>query len=399
MPHLIIGTKMKARVTRWLGYLAFLLVIIPVVILSHLAVRYYRVPLSTFAWFIVGVPVGIIVHEAGHAVCCLLVRIPIHRVVVGTGPVILGRHVGGTQLELRLLPLSGVVHFDSPFPRRKLATAFVTAGGVLGNIALIGGVTALATTGAVPNRAPTSLAAMAAAQFLLVALSLVPFRARIGQVRIATDGLKLLSLMLWPLTGERQLLRSYAAQIARYRGQPSERWRPSQASLRIAVQMSRAGWWNEARRRDIQHALMAELEGGGLAPEEEMLVLDKMLTYALVPGDVEFRCKLDAWSRRALELGPGLQTLLATRGAVLVELGEYEAGKALLLPVLAQQGNAADALFDKLLCQYFMARAEHALGNVAESRAFEEAARKTAASISETAPVQVLLRRLEAEKR
>jgi hypothetical protein len=390
---------MKARLTRWLGYLAFMLAVVPVVILSHLAIHYYRVPPLAFAWFIVGLAVGIISHEAGHAACCLFARIPIRRVVVGTGPLILGRRIGGAKLELRLVPFNGAVHFDSPFPRRKLAIAFVTIGGVLGNVAFLAAAAALAAFDAVPYQARTPLVAMMAAQFLLAALSLLPFRARIGEARMATDGLALLSLVLWPLIGKRQMLRSHAEHVARYRSQPSEQWRPSEASRRIAFQMCRDGWSNETRRREIQHALMAELEGGKLAPEEETLVLDQMLTYALVCGDPEFRSMLDAWSRRSLELSPGLPTLLATRGGVLVELGDYEAGKAFLLPILASQDSAAEALFDKLLCQYFIARAEHALGHVGESRSFAEAARKTAASAPAWPAVQVPLGRLDAEAR
>jgi hypothetical protein len=388
---------MKARVTRWLGYLAFTAAVSSVVILGHLATHYYRVQPLTFAWFVVGLAVGIIFHEAGHAACCLIARIPIRRVVIGSGPVVLGGRIGGAQLELRLVPLNGAVHFDSPFPCRKPAIALVTIGGVLGNVAFLAAVAALAAIDAVPHQARTPIAAMVAAQFLLAAMSLLPFRARIGEARMATDGLALLSLMLWPLIGKRQMLRSHAEHVARYRGQLSEQWHPSEASQRIAFQLCRDGWFHDDIRREIQRALIAELEARQLPREEEMLVLDQLLTYALVCDDIELRAKLDVWSRRVLELGPEVKTLVATRGGVMIELGHYEAGKSLLLPLLDAQAATADALFDRLLTQYFLARAELALGNAVAAQALAVDARKTAKMIERVPAVRVLMKRLDTE--
>jgi hypothetical protein len=64
-----------------------------------------------------------------------------------------------------------------------------------------------------------------------------------------------------------------------------------------------------------------------LSREEEMLVLDTLLTYGLACGDTELRPHLDEWSLRASELGPEIATLIGTRGAVLVELGQFAAGR------------------------------------------------------------------------
>jgi hypothetical protein len=63
-----------------------------------------------------------------------------------------------------------------------------------------------------------------------------------------------------------------------------------------------------------------------------------------------------------LRLGPKVKTLIASRGAVLIELGRYHEGKALLETVAFAE---AATLADSLLNRIFLARAEHALGNAA----------------------------------
>jgi len=88
-------------------------------------------------------------------------------------------------------------------------------------------------------------------------------------------------------------------------------------------------------RRASQEALPRELEAGDLAPEEKMLVLDALATDGLVSRDPAVLPHLDDWSRQALALGPELPTPLGGRGAVLVEVGRYEEGKALLAPLAA----------------------------------------------------------------
>ena len=74
------------------------------------------------------------------------------------------------------------------------------------------------------------------------------------------------------------------------------------------------------------------------------------------------RPDLDLWSQRALRLGPKVKTLIASRGAVLIELGRHREGKALLETVAFADGVS---LADSLLNRIFLARAEHALGNAA----------------------------------
>jgi hypothetical protein len=120
-----------------------------------------------------------------------------------------------------------------------------------------------------------------------------------------------------------------------------------------------------------------------------------LVTDGLISGDPAIRDHLDEWSLHALSLGPESPTLLGSRGAVLVELGRYEAGKALLEPlVAADQGES----FDSLMSQAFLARAERALGDREAARRLANAARRTSNALQATPRITAMLSRLEAEK-
>jgi membrane-associated protease RseP (regulator of RpoE activity) len=133
-----------------------------------------HIPTPTLLWFIAGIAIGIVFHEAGHALCAMIARIPNRRVLIGIGPLLLRTRVGDVQLELRLLLLGGAVYYKPPFPPHRLATIFVVLGGILGNFALVGIIVGLGAFATMLSEARAPLVTMAAAQFFLIAVCLLP---------------------------------------------------------------------------------------------------------------------------------------------------------------------------------------------------------------------------------
>jgi hypothetical protein len=314
-------------------------------------------------WWLVGLTVAVAVHEAGHLLAAIVGSIPIRQLSVGVGPVLLRGRVGGAQLELRLLPFSGFVSPRYVTGLRKGPLLLFLLGGVLANVALICLLAFLDAVGAIrklPQLVRDGLGPLVFAQLFLIVVNLIPFRVMIHGTRMASDGLQVLRL----LRSSRATGTAYLAALDRY---GDERLlRPSQAMPRIAQQLARSERWVDKEiRRDVEEALLEELAQGGLTRAEEMLVLDALITDGLLYGDPELRPRLDEWSRRALQLGPQVQTLLGSRGAVLVELGRYGEGKALLEK--AAPANRSDP-FGSVMNDIFLARAEHALGNTAAAR-------------------------------
>jgi hypothetical protein len=156
------------------------------------------------------------------------------------------------------------------------------------------------------------------------------------------------------------------------------------AFVRIAGPLARRDRLiNQNSRRKAWRAVRRELAEGDLTPEEEMYALDSLVTDGLLVADGAIvtdpvlRPELDLWSQRALQLGPKVKTLIASRGAVLIELGRYHEGKALLEAVAFAEGAS---LTDSLLNRIFLARAEHALGNAAAAGCLLAEARAIARS-------------------
>jgi Peptidase family M50 len=343
-------------------------------------------------WCLFGLALGVVWHEAGHFLCARLCAVPVRLVTIGIGPRLVRFCLGQVQFELRLLPLGGMVAMWPLLAIPKVQTLVILLGGILGNVALLGLVAALAATGTVTEDASTPLNAIIAVQLFLIAVSLLPFRTKVGGGKIGSDGLQLLRLLWSPRVGPSEAGRLYAEMLATYS-------RPNAPQPVISPAASRLfGVINDPRQWADADAKLAHLEAlerelaKTLSLEEELLALDSLITTGLILGDPALRARLDRWSLRALQLGPHVPTLRGSRGAVLVELGRYEEGKALLAGFGAAEGS-----FDAFMNQVYLARAEQALGDSAAAVRFAEAARKTAASHLQAPGVKLLLQRLEAQ--
>jgi len=140
--------------------------------------------------------------------------------------------------------------------------------------------------------------------------------------------------------------------------------------------------------------LLDELASGELSPREEILVLDLLVTRGLIFGDSTLHSRLDEWSLRALDLGPDIETLIGSRGAVLVELGQCKAGKRLLQRAATRGRLEAH---DMIMNDVFLARAEHALGNAARGRYLIKSVRRAIRAQAVLPGVIFLIARVEAE--
>jgi Peptidase family M50 len=160
---------------------------------------------SCVGLYLLGLVAGSVMHEGGHLLCARVCSIPINRIVIGGGPVLMRLHVGKVQLEWRLLPVGGlVVPAALPNLQARGPMALFFFGGVLGNVAAIGTIILLHVMGAVPtllyNDAGTPLSELQAGilmltQAIFVILSPIPHWAPMDGRPMASDGLQLLCLL------------------------------------------------------------------------------------------------------------------------------------------------------------------------------------------------------------
>jgi dienelactone hydrolase len=309
--------------------------------------------------FLLGLAIGTVVHKAGRLLGAWVGSIPIRRIVIGRGPVLMRGRLGDMRVEVRLVPTGMVVICaESASTPKRSAVVLYLLGGVLGNILVIGVIIWLHRAGVVPsilhNDIGTPLLAPQAgilifAQLMMIGVSVAePFvYARSRQIKPYREG----------TTRPPLSTRSWAFVRVLYR----------------VVLHGRLN--NQDSRRKAWAAVQRELARGDLTPEEEMYALDWVITDWLMTdrlaaagpnfADPSLRPKPDEWSDRAVRLGPKIKTLVASRAAVLVELGRHREGKALLQNLVSIKGAP---LLDALLNRIYLARAEHALGNATAAR-------------------------------
>jgi hypothetical protein len=300
--------------------------------------------------FVGGIVVATIAQEGGRLLCARIGSIPIRRMVIGAGPVLVRGYMRDARVELRLVPFGSlVIGAESTNRPKRWAVVLYFLGGVLGNVAVIGVLVWLSVIGAAPSPPDagmppilTPVGILIAAQIFYIVISLIA-----------------------------PILYAASPRVKRYREGTT---RPpigsgSLAFVRIAGQLARRDRLiNQSSRRKAWRAVRRELAAGDLTPEEEMHALDSLVTDGLLVADAAIvsdpvlRPDLDLWSQRALRLGPKVKTLIASRGAVLIALGRFHEGKALLETVaFAEEASLADSLLNRI----FLARAERALGNAA----------------------------------
>src|SRR5262249_54823295 len=149
-------------------------------------------------WFFAGYAVGAVCHELGHALCAAIGSIPIRRIQIGTGPILLHHRFREISLELRLLPLSGMVTTYPVTNFRRFYWALFILGGVLGNVAVIAAIAGLNAIGAVPDAAGDSFGAIVFAQAVMIVMTIIPWRYRVSGTPVASDGLQILQLLRLP---------------------------------------------------------------------------------------------------------------------------------------------------------------------------------------------------------
>ncbi len=348
-----------------------------------------RMTISLYVAFLLGATA----HELGHVAFAYAGSIPVRLLSVGAGPSLLQTRIGEISIELRLVPLCGFAGLYPAGIARKYATMLFAIGGILGNVALIGIVACLDKVGLVPRWAYDWVGPVVLVQLYFIAVNSFPFTER--RRGLPSDGLLLLRLLKRPAREPTADGLAYAARLAAYSGNADRQPSESAASSRISYQLRRAdGSTDKDVRREVSEALRRELARGGLPREEELLVLDGLIGAALVFEEPATRPELDEWSRRALELAPGLETIRGSRGAALAVLGRHQEAKAMLEPLAA----GAASSFDALMSQIFLARAEFGLGNVDTARRWARSAQTIAAAWQLLpADIETLLARTDAQ--
>ena len=307
-----------------------------------------------FGWI-----VGIIAHEGGHALFGWLAGCSIKLVRIGSGPRLFSFRLHDFELDVRLYAIHGFVLTYPIIPERPLRFFFYVAGGVLGNIALVLATAPLWFAGDFGNLDQRVLG-FVSAQATLILLTLFPHEFFSDRAKYSSDGFKLWQLLLSPQSIATEVADAYGKSLARYGGATIPFKSLTSASHRILLYLAKNAPAADRRdRQSVRKDLMGELARQELSTAEEVLVLETLITDAVIYGDEDALPFLESWSARAAELAPGSATVKFSRAAALIELGRYTEGRDLLL----NARNSNESAFESTLNAIFLAKAEMALGD------------------------------------
>src|ERR1700761_5894081 len=170
-----------------------------------------------FGWVLIGILMAIVVHEAGHLICAMVVASPVRKVAVGAGPVLLRRRFGELWFELRLLPTLGFVSlYPAPVIRHRARSAIVLLGGVLANAAVIALVAIVTHRLALTASADEAIGAIIFTQAWLIFVNLLPFTVKVEGRQVGSDGRQLLALLQVKPGQSTEIGKAYTQMIAAY---------------------------------------------------------------------------------------------------------------------------------------------------------------------------------------
>jgi hypothetical protein len=308
-----------------------------------------------------GLIAGIVFHEFGHALCGAAVGIRIRRCTVGFGPILRRWRWGGVRFELRLWPIFGQVHSEAILRSRKGAEILFLSGGALGNILLGTCFAGLAAGQLVPI---DSAEAVIVVQLLLIALTLCPGGGGFDGLRTGSDALQILTVLRQRRGQITATGRYFLANLREYSTSVDDSAVDSPAAPILIYWDCEPDRFSDRRCwQEMNDALQALLARRDLSVAEELSVLDRLLTTALILGDVAPQAALAEWSNRALELGGAVKSIMETNAAVQIQLGHYAEGKEIL-----ERLYTTDRTIPNILKRIFLAQAELGLGNDAAAR-------------------------------
>ena len=331
-----------------------------------------------FSLFLAGVAGSMAAHEAGHAVLFRLVGWRVHSVTLGRGPLLFERVLRGVRVRVHTWPRDGFTLAapkpGSPFRLVRLRWLAGIAGGPLVNVLLVSlGWRLREPAGDVFHGPVPALAALAANTWLL-ALNLLP--ARPSSALAPNDGWQLLTV---PFASRWRLAELGAASFVaeghslEARGQLAEAVRRAEEAVAAypdAAQprLSLGFFLVYAGELERAQACFAEaLRRPDLTPELLPMAQNNLAWAIAARSAREALDEADELSRQAYERLGWQAAIAGTRGAVLVALGRFEEGLALLERALARPEELVPMARASYLCSRAVALA--ALGRATEGAA------------------------------
>ncbi|MBU6402301.1 MAG: tetratricopeptide repeat protein [Verrucomicrobia bacterium] len=326
-----------------------------------------------------------VAHELGHFLAARALNVPVLSVSIGLAQPVFRGKIFGCQIAVNRIPVGGRTvpcYTNARHLHSKLAV--IVAGGPLSNLALAGLVarylppTDWASLPVDSGLLPLQI--LLVANLILFVTAVFPHTSRTGHGLQASDGM----LLLWAILGRQSKLFGLAAAGHRFKAFElieAQRLPEAEAVLTAALKefpddlyllndlslvRLHLGQIEESRSQFADLLSRPDME-----PGMRTMLLNNVAYTDVLLNRPELLDEADRYSREALSQASFHPSILGTRGAVLVELGQLDKGIALLRQAMDKHTDAPGKAYSA--CH--LAIAELRRGNAAAARQSFELAR------------------------
>jgi hypothetical protein len=339
--------------------------------------------LNFMLYYLLSIPAAL-PHELGHAFAAKALGFRVFQVTIGFGTAIFERSFCGFDFQVNSIPLGGFA-FSTPKNSSfyKIKRCLIILAGPFANL-LVAALLVLLAPDRTPNFDFFSGLRIGSifliANLMWAAYSLWPHKFNSARGQVANDG-----LLFWQtLRLRRGAIENAPMYYYFYEG--GQCWKNRQ------MQMAKE-WYEKGLRLFPENMMLSSALGATLLNLKDYAGARKIFLQLLnranvhgyyrtvhannlayvntLIGGEELILEADKYSREAFENMPSVSYIRGTRGCVLVELGKFDEGIALLKEAMEQ----ADDIRSKALNACHLAIAEKRRGNGEESEKFKTIAR------------------------
>lgn len=318
----------------------------------------------------------IFLHELAHLGTALIFHFKVLGVMINSGKSLVKKNLFGISFTLNAIPSSGgYTHFlIPPLAYARLKFFLVVFSGPLFHLFSIATIILLTSSSTIQlnsltgNFAPWS--AFLAANILLLVLNIIPHRTlSIAATNIGNDGWQLIKI---PRLRKKEVTRHFAnfythmAKSYLSRGlrdkaleaiNKARELSPEDPCILIDQGSVLANSGDYLVARAIFRKLLSEDD---LSPTTSFINMNNLAWTDLVMGKSSLLAEADEYSFKAYRNMPWNTSVMGTRGAVLVALGNLDDGEELLKQALSKNSDDPISSAD---CFYWLAMAEEKRGN------------------------------------
>lgn len=299
-------------------------------------------------------------HEMGHFTFAKLAGMSPYLVKIGIGYKPLKLQLFNAIFEFRILPYCGITHaYHLTLDRIKLRFIFFASGGVFANFILL-----VVLINFFKIQGGLIIGILIIIEVILLLANLIPSEVKIYQENIQNDGKQIISALFTNYQKIfKDVLEEYNKQLYRYKNDkeilPKTFLRNDVRTLQIFIEAQTKLYTHHAFEEAVE-LFLELLNSPNISNPEKAFILDHLACIVAMNGYKKYLNDADKWSQEAIGLASQSKTLKGTRGAILIELGRYDEGKQLLLPLTEPENEPLDIAVSSC----YIAKAEYFLGNI-----------------------------------